>query len=68
MRQFSANQLGDDALGGLAASGTVGILGLIERGLPPAPRAVTRVLVEVTPQSLVNAVGVTANNLDGGSR
>lgn len=49
MRQFSANQLGADPLGGLAASGPVGILGLIEGGLPPAPRAVTRVLVEATP-------------------
>jgi hypothetical protein len=68
MRQFSANPLGADALGGLAASGTVGILGLIERGLPPAPRAVTRVLDEVTPRSLVDAVGVTATNLEGGSR
>jgi hypothetical protein len=68
MRQFRTNSLGADALGGLTAPGTVGALGLIERGLPLAPRAVTRVLVEVATLSLVDADGVNANDLQGGSR
>lgn len=46
------------ALGGFAASRTVGVFGFIERGLQPAPQSLISILVEVAAFSLLAAVVV----------
>ena len=68
MRQFSTHSLGADALGGLAAPGTVGLVGLIEDGAAQALRPVTRVFVGGATLRRAEPAGFQAHHRAGGPR